>query len=74
MQDESTGSAVNEKGNGDEQRGTKRPVGELDEEQVLYMGNERFSGPELLFNPSDIGESSVESALFDVLHAKEPES
>ncbi|WVR04653.1 actin-like protein ARP6 [Kwoniella sp. DSM 27419] len=26
-----------------------------DEEQVLWMGNERFSGPELLFNPSDIG-------------------
>jgi hypothetical protein len=28
-----------------------------DEEQVLWMGNERFMGPELLFNPSDIGES-----------------
>jgi len=26
-----------------------------DEEQVLWMGNERFMGPELLFNPSDIG-------------------
>ena len=21
----------------------------------MYMGNERFAGPELLFNPSDIG-------------------
>lgn len=29
----------------------------LDEdEQVLWMGNERFQGPELLFSPSDIGE------------------
>jgi actin-related protein 6 len=26
-----------------------------EEEQVLYMGNERFAGPELLFRPSDIG-------------------
>jgi hypothetical protein len=26
-----------------------------DEEQVLWMGNERFTGPELLFHPSDIG-------------------
>lgn len=30
-----------------------------DEEQVLWMGNERFMGPELLFNPSDIGKSLV---------------
>ncbi|WWD07640.1 actin-like protein ARP6 [Kwoniella europaea PYCC6329] len=28
---------------------------EEDEEQILVMGNERFAGPELLFNPSDIG-------------------
>lgn len=28
-----------------------------EEEQVLWMGNERFAGPELLFNPSDIGRS-----------------
>ena len=27
-----------------------------EEEQVLWMGNERFTGAELLFNPSDIGE------------------
>lgn len=27
-----------------------------EEEAVLWMGNERFAGPELLFNPSDIGE------------------
>ncbi|WVO16547.1 actin-like protein ARP6 [Cryptococcus depauperatus] len=27
----------------------------IEEEQVLWMGNERFAGPELLFNPSDIG-------------------
>jgi len=32
-----------------------RAVAEGEEEQVLYMGNERFVGPELLFNPSDIG-------------------
>ncbi|EIW68065.1 hypothetical protein TREMEDRAFT_40155 [Tremella mesenterica DSM 1558] len=27
----------------------------VEEEQVLWMGNERFLGPELLFHPSDIG-------------------
>jgi len=32
-----------------------------DEEQVLWMGNERFMGPELLFNPSDIGTSILKS-------------
>ncbi|WWC59496.1 actin-like protein ARP6 [Kwoniella dejecticola CBS 10117] len=30
-------------------------LAEEDEEQILIMGNERFAGPELLFNPSDIG-------------------
>jgi actin-related protein 6 len=35
----------------------KKRVQEGEEEQVLFMGNERFAGPELLFNPSDIGES-----------------
>lgn len=30
-----------------------------DEEQVLWMGNERFMGPELLFNPSDIGKHLI---------------
>nr|XP_019008456.1 actin-like protein ARP6 [Kwoniella pini CBS 10737]OCF47237.1 actin-like protein ARP6 [Kwoniella pini CBS 10737] len=34
--------------------GHKKPIVE-DEEQILVMGNERFAGPELLFNPSDIG-------------------
>ncbi|WVQ75999.1 actin-like protein ARP6 [Cryptococcus sp. DSM 104548] len=33
----------------------KRKVNEDEEEQVLWMGNERFAGAELLFNPSDIG-------------------
>jgi len=33
----------------------RRAVVEGEEEQVLFMGNERFVGPELLFNPSDIG-------------------
>jgi hypothetical protein len=32
-----------------------------DEDQVLWMGNERFMGPELLFNPSDIGKSILKS-------------
>jgi len=27
-----------------------------DSDQILYMSNERFTVPELLFNPSDIGE------------------
>lgn len=35
---------------------TKRK-GPDEEEQVLWMGNERFAGPELLFSPSDIGRS-----------------
>lgn len=35
---------------------TKRKVpGEDEEEQVLFMGNERFAGPELLFHPDHIG-------------------
>lgn len=34
---------------------TKGVNGNEDEEQVLWMGNERFTGSELLFNPSDIG-------------------
>jgi actin-related protein 6 len=34
---------------------TKKGNTEDEEEQVLWMGNERFMGPELLFNPSDIG-------------------
>lgn len=35
---------------------TKRKVpGDDDEEQVLFMGNERFAGPELLFHPDHIG-------------------
>ena len=33
----------------------KKRSHEGEEEQVLFMGNERFAGPELLFNPSDIG-------------------
>lgn len=32
---------------------------EGEEEQVLFMGNERFLGPELLFNPTDIGAYAV---------------
>jgi actin-related protein 6 len=34
----------------------KKAVVEGEEEQVLFMGNERFLGSELLFNPSDAGE------------------
>ena len=36
---------------------TKRTNKAEEDEQVLWMGNERFVGAELLFNPSDIGES-----------------
>ncbi len=36
-----------------EQEGT----GGLAEDQILYMNNERFTVPEVLFNPSDIGGS-----------------
>jgi len=45
-----------------EHQGGKQPpkTNSMDEEeQVLWMGNERFQGPELLFNPSDIGESGT---------------
>ncbi|WVQ83263.1 actin-like protein ARP6 [Cryptococcus sp. DSM 104549] len=38
--------------------GNRRGKSKLDEEedeQELWLGNERFSGPELLFRPSDIG-------------------
>jgi len=34
----------------------KRKTQGDEEEQVLWMGNERFAGNELLFHPSDIGE------------------
>jgi actin-related protein 6 len=39
--------------------GRKRGAEVLEEEQVLIMGNERFAGPELLFNPSDIGAHQI---------------
>lgn len=32
----------------------------LDSYQVLYMENERFTVPEVLFNPNDIGKSRLE--------------
>ncbi|WWC86887.1 actin-like protein ARP6 [Kwoniella dendrophila CBS 6074] len=35
--------------------GNAKKYVEDEEEQILVMGNERFTGPELLFNPSDIG-------------------
>lgn len=42
--------------NGNDGAKAARKVGGTEEEeQVLWMGNERFAGPELLFNPSDIG-------------------
>jgi actin-related protein 6 len=40
---------------------TKKGNTDDEEEQVLWMGNERFMGPELLFNPSDIGQSIFKS-------------
>lgn len=36
----------------------RKAPGDDDEEQVLFMGNERFAGPELLFHPDHIGEFS----------------
>jgi actin-related protein 6 len=33
------------------------------EEQILWMNNERFTVPEVLFNPSDIGESHCCEAI-----------
>ncbi|WRT64746.1 actin-like protein ARP6 [Kwoniella shivajii] len=45
---------VEEKVNG-HGHGKKKHQDDEEEEQVLWMGNERFAGPELLFNPSDIG-------------------
>ena len=41
----------------DARDGKKTANGNDEEEQVLWMGNERFTGSELLFNPSDIGET-----------------
>ncbi|ORY30390.1 actin family [Naematelia encephala] len=40
-----------------------------DEEQVLWMGNERFSGSELLFKPSDIGlrQSGLHETIAEVI-------
>lgn len=43
------------KGDSSNDNSNKRGAEVLEEEQVLIMGNERFAGPELLFNPSDIG-------------------
>lgn len=43
----------------DTPEGVTKSTNPEEEEQVLYMGNERFMGPELLFNPSDIGELSI---------------
>jgi actin-related protein 6 len=44
-----------EKEKGKEKASARRRQGE-EEEQVLWMGNERFAGNELLFHPPDIGE------------------
>jgi actin-related protein 6 len=49
------GASTIEQTNGEKPVNSKTGTGE-EEEQVLFMGNERFAGPELLFNPSDIGE------------------
>ncbi len=41
------------------------PVGvPVEEEQLLQMGNERFTVPEVLFNPSTIGEQLNSQAYF----------
>lgn len=33
----------------------RKAAGDEEEEQVLFMGNERFAGPELLYHPDHIG-------------------
>jgi len=39
----------------------------LEDEQVVTLTNERFSIPELLFNPSDIGKRSSDSSDFALI-------
>ncbi|KAG0001271.1 Actin- protein 6 [Entomortierella chlamydospora] len=46
-----------------------------DEEQVLTMNNERFTVPEILFNPSDIGmeQAGIPEAIVDAVSACDEE-
>ncbi|CAG8470121.1 13404_t:CDS:10 [Ambispora gerdemannii] len=47
----------------------------LPEEQALFMNNERFSVPELLFNPSDIGmsQAGIPEVIVEAINATHPD-
>ncbi|CAG8505580.1 11341_t:CDS:2 [Acaulospora colombiana] len=44
------------------------------DEQVLYMNNERFAVPEILFNPSDIGmnQAGIPEVIVESINATHP--
>ncbi|CAG8792863.1 11632_t:CDS:10, partial [Dentiscutata erythropus] len=44
------------------------------DEQVLYMNNERFTVPEILFNPSDIGmnQAGIPEVIVEAINATHP--
>ncbi|CAG8656525.1 17479_t:CDS:10, partial [Acaulospora morrowiae] len=56
----------------------KKSGGEMydqSDEQVLYMNNERFTVPEILFNPSDIGmnQAGIPEVIVEAINATHPE-
>ncbi|CAG8655035.1 13605_t:CDS:10 [Cetraspora pellucida] len=57
-------------------REKKRGVESYDQsdEQVLYMNNERFTVPEILFNPSDIGmnQAGIPEVIVEAINATHP--
>ncbi|CAG8712241.1 4372_t:CDS:10 [Racocetra persica] len=58
-------------------REKKRGVESYDQsdEQVLYMNNERFTVPEILFNPSDIGmnQAGIPEVIVEAINATHPD-
>ncbi|CAG8443738.1 3405_t:CDS:10 [Scutellospora calospora] len=55
----------------------KRSASEMydqSDEQVLYMNNERFTVPEILFNPSDIGmnQAGIPEVIVEAINATHP--
>jgi len=48
------------------------PKKTAEEEQLLQMNNERFTVPEVLFNPSTIGKHFLSSDLFASAHSPPP--
>lgn len=57
-------------------RGYLAEPGSETEQQVLRMNNERFSIPEILFHPSDVGirQMGIPEAIMDCLKACEEET